>query len=60
MDAGRTPRNNASATELREARRLFYVGFTRPETELNLIYTEGRPSPFVQEVRQRLEADGIL
>jgi DNA helicase-2/ATP-dependent DNA helicase PcrA len=54
MDAGRIPRNNASAAEVREARRTFYVGFTRPQQELHVIYSATRPSPFVTEVRQRM------
>jgi superfamily I DNA/RNA helicase len=54
MDNGRIPRRGASGTGLREARRLFYVGFTRPETELHLMYTGAQPSPFVQEVQNRL------
>lgn len=32
MDEGRLPRSNPSANDLREARRLFYVGFTRRAT----------------------------
>jgi DNA helicase-2/ATP-dependent DNA helicase PcrA len=54
MDKGRIPRKVATGTALREARRLFYVGFTRPETELHLMYTAAQPSPFVQEVQSRL------
>ncbi len=52
MDNGRIPRRNAS---VREARRLFYVGFTRAEAELHLMYNAAQPSPFVQEVQNRLE-----
>jgi DNA helicase-2/ATP-dependent DNA helicase PcrA len=55
MDDGRIPRNNATPRELREARRLFYVGVTRAGRELHVIYTSFRPSPFVAEVRQRLQ-----
>lgn len=56
MDEGRIPRNNPNAAELREARRLFYVGFTRAESEVHLMYTNGNPSRFVEEIRMRLEA----
>jgi superfamily I DNA/RNA helicase len=55
MDDGRIPRPNAAGSALREARRVFYVGFTRAEAELHLMYTSARPSPFVTEVQQRLE-----
>ena len=55
MDQGRIPRGNATESEKREARRLFYVGFTRAKEELFIVHTEGRPSPFVTEVMRRLE-----
>lgn len=55
MDDGRIPRNNATQREQREARRLFYVGFTRVKSELHIMFTSGRQSPFVQEVQRRLE-----
>ena len=54
MDQGRVPRFNAGAREQRESRRLFYVGFTRAEEELHIMYTRQRPSPFVSEVMVRL------
>jgi DNA helicase-2/ATP-dependent DNA helicase PcrA len=54
MDNGRIPRRGASGAALLEARTLFYVGFTRPETELHLMYSAAQPSPFVQEVQNRL------
>jgi DNA helicase-2/ATP-dependent DNA helicase PcrA len=54
MDQGEIPWNNVSDEKVRESRRLFYVGFTRPEREVHIVYTEARPSPFVQEVQQRL------
>jgi ATP-dependent DNA helicase UvrD/PcrA len=55
MDEGRIPRNNASPAEKREARRLFYVGFTRPKDELHILYSATRPSSFVKEVKARIE-----
>jgi superfamily I DNA/RNA helicase len=55
IDAGRIPRNGASENDTREARRLFYVGFTRPKDELHILYTAVRPSPFVAEVKARIE-----
>lgn len=55
MDDGRIPRNGATQRELREARRLFYVGFTRAKSELHIMFTNGRQSPFVEEVQRRLD-----
>lgn len=55
MDNGRIPRGNATVGERRESRRLFYVGFTRAKDELHIFYTHGSPSPFVVEVRNRME-----
>lgn len=57
MDDGRIPRNGATPGEVREARRLFYVGFTRAERDLHIMFTAARPSPFVAEVRERIEHD---
>jgi superfamily I DNA/RNA helicase len=57
MDEGRIPRNHASPGEIREARRAFYVGFTRPKEELHIIYSMARPSSFVKEVRHRMEIE---
>ena len=55
MDIGRIPRNDATHREQREARRLFYVGFTRAKSELHIMFTASRPSPFVLEVQRRIE-----
>ncbi len=55
MDEGRLPRRNATEREQREARRLFYVGFTRAKTDIHIISSESAPSRFVNEVWQRLE-----
>lgn len=57
MDNGRIPRRNPSEQDLREARRLFYVGFTRAKVELHLMYTNGNASPFVREVEKRLNEE---
>lgn len=57
VDDGRIPRPNATQGERREARRLFYVGFTRPKEELHILYTAARPSPFVLEVQERILLD---
>jgi DNA helicase-2/ATP-dependent DNA helicase PcrA len=57
MDNGRLPRQGATPAEMPEARRLFYVGFTRPKQELHIVYSAARPSPFVQEVEERLRAE---
>jgi DNA helicase-2/ATP-dependent DNA helicase PcrA len=54
MDNGRIPRPGGSMVE---ARRLFYVGFTRAEHELHMMFFRTNPSPFVVEVQKRLEAD---
>jgi DNA helicase-2/ATP-dependent DNA helicase PcrA len=57
MDEGRIPRNNASAGEQREARRLLYVGLTRAKKELHIMHSAGRESPFVENVRRRIEEE---
>lgn len=57
MDEGRLPRYNANDGEVREARRLFYVGFTRARHEIHLMYGASTTSRFVTEVAERLEAE---
>ena len=46
-------RDRASAASLREARRLFYVGVTRPRKELSIVYQDGNHSPWVTELYRR-------
>jgi superfamily I DNA/RNA helicase len=55
IEEGRLPRNNANEVDIREARRLFYVGFTRARHEIHLMYAQANPSRFVTELRNRLE-----
>lgn len=54
MDDGRVPRRNATPAGVREARRLFYVGFTRAKREVHIMYSAAKASPFVTELRSRL------
>ncbi|GLS44195.1 ATP-dependent helicase [Methylobacterium brachythecii] len=70
MDLGTMPWANEKEAELRESRRLFYVGLTRARDAVHLLYsgwvktrfgvrTLGR-SPFVEELEMRLlDADRI-
>lgn len=55
MSAGDIPsrRDEKSAGALREARRLFYVGATRPRKELAIVYRDGAPSPWIVELYKR-------
>ena len=55
MNAGDIPsnRDRKSPGALREARRLFYVGVTRPRKELSIVYQDGNCSPWVAELYQR-------
>lgn len=54
MDEGRIPRPNPTPRDLIEARRLFYVGFTRAKHELHIFHSSHTPSRFVTEVQLRL------
>ena len=54
LNDGRLPRRGAGEAEWREARRSFYVGFTRAKQELHMMYSEDSPSPFVVEVQRRV------
>ena len=56
MDDGRLPRRNATRAEVLEARRLFYVGFTRAKREVHITYRRSAMSPFVRELKARLSA----
>lgn len=60
MNAGEIPnsRDEKSPTALREARRLFYVGVTRPRKELSIVYQEGNHSPWVSELYVRSQQAG--
>lgn len=49
-------RDKRTATALREARRLFYVGVTRPRKELSLVFQEHHHSPWVKELFDRSQA----
>ncbi len=55
MNVGAIPsqRDQKSPAALREARRLFYVGVTRPRKELAIVYQEGKPSPWIVELYNR-------
>jgi DNA helicase-2/ATP-dependent DNA helicase PcrA len=48
-------RDQRSVASLREARRLFYVGVTRPRKELSLVFQEHHHSPWVAELYRRSE-----
>ena len=54
IDHGVVPRFDANHASKTESRRLFYVGFTRAEEELHIVYSRDKPSQFVNEVERRL------
>lgn len=56
-DMGRLPRNDSTDQQVAEARRVFYVGLTRAEVEVHMVYTQGRASRFVGEVQRRIEME---
>ncbi len=57
MDNGRLPRNGANQSQIVEARRLFYVGFTRAKSEVHLTHTTRRSSLFVDEIEKHLASE---
>jgi DNA helicase II / ATP-dependent DNA helicase PcrA len=48
-------RDQQSPTALRDARRSFYVGVTRPRKELCLVYQEHHHSPWIAELAQKMD-----
>ncbi|MFN7305457.1 MAG: 3'-5' exonuclease, partial [Acetobacteraceae bacterium] len=54
VDEGRLPRRNSSPNDIQEARRLFYVGFTRARHEVHLMFSEPNRSRFLSEIESRL------
>jgi DNA helicase-2/ATP-dependent DNA helicase PcrA len=59
MNAGDIPsnRDKKSPGSLREARRLFYVGVTRPRKELAIVFQERNYSPWIAELSRRSKGD---
>lgn len=55
LDEGGIPRRSPKEREVREARRLFYVGFTRAEDEIHIVCTQKKASRFVVELYERLQ-----
>lgn len=50
-------RDKKNAVAMREARRLFYVGVTRPRKELCLVYESKNHSPWIAELYNRIKED---
>jgi DNA helicase-2/ATP-dependent DNA helicase PcrA len=48
-------RDKQSPTSLRDARRSFYVGVTRPRKELCLIFQEHHHSPWIEELARKMD-----
>ena len=57
MDEGGIPRKQPTSKDILEARRLFYVGFTRAKEEVHIVCTNGRVSRFVSELHGRIAED---
>ena len=57
MDAGKIPWSNQKDGKIKEWRRLFYVGFTRAEDDVHILFSANNPSPFVTELKERLSCD---
>lgn len=57
MDNGCVPRSDSNQNQIAESRRSFYVGFTRAKSEVHIMYSTYKPSPFVKELQDKLEME---